>query len=144
MTKIPIADDEEFAVVWLRDKLISLGHDIDIASTEKEILDMLKNQGPYDLIILDIMIRIAPYSDIRKMKKEETLKDSRRSGIRILKYIREEMQMSQKKFPVICYSVVNEGVVIDRIREMKAVYIPKGDRTEDIISTVKKILENKH
>lgn len=60
MSKILVAEDEKSLAELIKFNLADAGHDITIAEDGRFALYALMNQGPFDLVVLDLMM---PWSD---------------------------------------------------------------------------------
>jgi DNA-binding response OmpR family regulator len=75
--KILIIDDDVSATITLKALLMSQDNfEIDIANSGPDGLNKMRSSGPYQLLILDVMMPDFSGLDVcRAMKKEETLKN---------------------------------------------------------------------
>jgi DNA-binding response OmpR family regulator len=60
MAKILVADDEANLAELLRANLAADGHDVTVAEDGRYVLKMLMEAGPFDLVVLDLMM---PWAD---------------------------------------------------------------------------------
>lgn len=134
-----IVDDRVRDIRWLTKLLTNdLGQEVKILTNEKDAKDhflALKQVGQeestYRLAILDIMMPVAKLEDLVELD-EELLKDSRDSGIRLCKFIRQELGIGERALPIMALSSRLDEKLI---REMDRLGIPLFSRDDLEIRT---------
>jgi len=123
MNHILIAEDEEFLVRTLEDKLVAEGCTVDIAKNGEEAVEKIGKNKP-DLILLDIL-----------MPKKDGF------------YVLEEMKKNPdwKLIPVIVLSNLEDNTSIKRALEMGAddYFVKSQHSIQEIIEKVKDCLEGR-
>ena len=127
--KILIVDDNQKIVEQVKTALSrNVDYTVDVAYNGKEGLDTMKAQGPYDLVILAILIpKLNGMEVCEAMLQDETLKAIPVLLISVLPVESEVFQKSLKKF--------------DELSMVKGV-LEKPFSDEDLLAKVKEIVEN--
>ena len=145
--KIVIVDDRIHEIDWLTEFLEDeLGRDFVLKTNEKdtrEHFELLLEANPdrsalYALAIVDIMIPVAGMEDLVVLD-EEYLMSSRDTGIRLCKFLRNELLITAEDMPIIVISARGDE---ELIREMRALGVPLFSRDDlEIRQYIKNILE---
>lgn len=123
MSKVLIAEDEEFLVRALKDNLETEGYDVDFARDGAEAIEHVRRDIP-DLILLDILM-------------------PKRDGFYVLEELKKNPEW--KLVPVIMLSNLGEDVQIKRALEMGAddYFVKSQHPIEEVIEKVKEYLSGK-
>jgi CheY-like chemotaxis protein len=109
--KILLIDDRIGDIRWLVDDLEYRGYEVDQVANERDAKLMLEEirrnldagQESYSLAIVDIMVPIMDIMDLVDLE-DDFYEDSAKTGIRLCRYAREELRISEDELPIVCLS----------------------------------------
>lgn len=146
MTEVFIVDDRVHEISWLTQFLKDdLNCEVTLKTNEKHTkehfesfrVDSSVKSVPYSLAIVDIMIPVAPMAELVVLDKE-LLNNSRDTGIRLCKFFRHELGISEQEMPIVAISARGDE---DLIREMRELKVPLFGRDElEIRDFIKDVL----
>ena len=130
--KVFIVDDRSREIEWLTQflkmelgcKLIHRDNEMDARAHFQELAD--SRSMPYSLAIVDIMIPVAKLEDLVVLD-EKYLKDSRDTGIRICKYIRHKLRISEKELPLMAISARADNELSRQLDELRVPLFSRDD-----------------
>ena len=88
----------------------------------------------YDLLILDMMLPTGEW--LSKAHRDDNL-----YGVDLLEDIRKDF----KELPIICYTIVQDSYVIEKVTRLGAVYLCKlsHNNRQDLVSQINQLLKRK-
>ncbi len=114
-SKILVVDDRIGDITWLLDLVESLGYSVDQATNEESARRRIKlvaeHQVSYVLAIIDIMVSVKDIMDLVKLDRG-FYEESRNTGIRLCRYAREELKISDETLPIVCISARSDDADI--------------------------------
>lgn len=113
--RILLVEDRIGDIKWLIEYLEKRGYEIDQVVNERAArlkLDELQKaltegKSPYCLAIVDIMVPIMDIMDLVDLE-DDFYEDSATTGIRLCRYAREELKISEEELPIVCLSSRSE------------------------------------
>jgi len=130
--KILIIDEENISIKGITYLLDTKVDRVDwsVCKTCGSGLKALK-ADTYDLLILDMMLPTGEW--IVNIERPDNL-----YGIDLLEEIRNEF----RALPIICYTIMSDNYIIDKIKRFGAVYLCKlwHNNREELVSQIKKLL----
>lgn len=131
-----IVDDQD--VEWLIDIIRDKGYTTILESTEfdaKECLrrtaeDIKSKGGIYKLAIFDVMVAIKSLTEAEDLDDffDEESKDS---GIRLCRYVRETLELTEKELPIVCLSLREDQDLKHKLRMMNISLFYRAAQDED-------------
>ena len=125
-TNVLLIDDRKGDILWLIDYLEECGYMADHVTNEQaarsRIECMLAEEQSYALAIIDIMVAVKGIMEMVELDDdvdEEFFGDSRTTGIRLCRWIREDLEISSDKLPIVCISARPD--IADIRRELEAI-----------------------
>ncbi len=130
--EVLIVDDRKREIEWLirflKDeldcKLTYRNNEMDTRSHFQELAD--RGSVPYSLAIIDIMIPVAKLEDLVVLD-EKYLKDSRDTGVRICKFIRRKLRISEEQLPLMAISARADN---ELTRQLDGLNVPLFSRDD--------------
>ncbi len=105
--KVLLVDDRVGDIQWVIDFLENFGQRVERVSNEADARKRFDAVGSgkasYVLAIIDIMVSLKDILDISEVD-ETFYRKSSRTGVRLCKYLREELRVSADELPIICIS----------------------------------------
>lgn len=126
--RILLIDDELRDLAWLVTWLKHRGYEVDVASNEqtarKALREVADGDREYAAAIVDVMLATHDIEDFREAD-EKFFEESTDTGIRLCRYAREELGLSEAKLPLACMSVREDKELKMAI---KAIGVPRYNR----------------
>lgn len=124
-----LIDDLPDSVRWIRAIALKRGYEVQNVTDRKAAYEALNRVRDGSLgarlAVVDIMMSVASIWDLlgdeTQRLDEEYFDDSRKSGLKICRYARETLHLSQSDLPMACYSVRDDDEVL---RELLALGVP--------------------
>lgn len=119
--RVLVIDDQLCDLEWLLDLVKARGHEVVVATNEKEArarLDGVKaGRESYALAIVDVMMAIADITELAEID-DKFFADSRDSGIRLCRYARQELGLNQAALPLVCLTAREDEDVKEAMRAL--------------------------
>lgn len=124
--EVLLVDDRKGDILWLFDFLEMRGYSVRHVTNEQaarsRLEQMKAGEVHYALALMDIMVAIKDIMDMVELDDEldeKFLGDSRTTGIRLCRWIREELDISSEELPIVCISARPD--IADIRRELKEI-----------------------
>ena len=124
--RVLLVDDRIGDIAWLVDYLQARGYSVDHVTNEQAARCRLERvrvgEARYALAIIDIMVAIKDIMDMVELDDEldeAFFADSRTTGIRLCRWIREDLEISSKELPIVCISARPD--IADLQRQLKEI-----------------------
>ena len=130
--EVLIVDDRKREIDWLirflQDelgcKLVYRNNEMETRAHLQELAD--RKSMPYSLAIVDIMIPVAKLEDLVVLD-EKYLKDSRDTGVRICRFIRRELGITEERLPLMAISARADN---ELTRQLDGLRVPLFSRDD--------------
>ncbi len=112
MSRVLLVDDHIGDISWLVDLLEARGYVIDQVTNEEAARSVLEgakerlDEGgatDYELAVIDIMVSIKDIMDLVDLD-DNFYEQSKDTGVRLCRYARDELGISQEDLPIVCIS----------------------------------------
>jgi CheY-like chemotaxis protein len=122
--KVFIVDDQAGEIRSLIRRIKHRGYDIELATNERDakagLRQVAADPGPYAAGIFDIMVAIVDLETLLEMGDDvdlakEVLEPSTDTGIRLCRYVREELRLDEATFPIAALSVRDDPELKDAL-----------------------------
>jgi CheY-like chemotaxis protein len=119
--RVLVVDDQVGDIEWLLDRILYRGYEIVVATNERAARKRLdavkKGEESYALAIVDVMVAIMDLADLVTLD-EEFFVESRDTGIRLCRYVREELGISPNELPIVSLTVRDDPEVKAAMEEL--------------------------
>lgn len=123
-----IIDDEPWFFEPFLDRLDFEKISYDYCKNGSEGLKKLQT-NIYKLVVLDMKVSLG--------QEDQEIQGDDPPGL----YLLEKIKMDKPYLPVLCYTVLTDGEVVNKIERLGGKHIPKGTGDESLISNIKILIE---
>jgi len=119
-----LVDDQPGDVTWLIDFLSDNGCDIHLATNEaaakRALVGMAEGKYSYLFAIFDIMVTTVDLAELLDFNDldEDFFQESHNAGLRLCRFARDTLYLSEEILPIACISIRNDDDLILSLREM--------------------------
>lgn len=115
--KVLLIDDHVGDISWLIDFLEARGYQVDQETNEVDARAKLESvkegESAYNLAIIDIMVSIMDIMDLVDLD-DDYFEKSRETGLRLCRYARKELGISEVQLPIVCISAATDREEIQK------------------------------
>ena len=129
-----IVDDQLGDLRWLVDLVRNRGHEVVVAANEQaareRLLAVKGGKESYVMAIVDVMIATRDLRDLVALD-DQFFEDSRNTGIRLCRYARHELGLSDAELPIVCLTVRHDDQVKGAMSELGIPLYDRGEPSPD-------------
>jgi CheY-like chemotaxis protein len=119
--RVLIVDDQVGDITWLIDLIQDRGYVVVVATNEeaarKQLEAVRQGQASYALAIIDVMVAVKDLMDLATLD-DDTFEVSRDTGIRLCKYARRDLGLSERDLLIACLTVRDDNDVKAAMRDL--------------------------
>lgn len=125
--RVLLVDDQAGEIEWLVRRINERGYEVVLATNEeaarKQCQALADGEARFEAGIFDIMVAVKDLVALIEMGEEADLDDdffeaSTDTGVRLCRFVREELGLSQEDFPIAALSVRDDQAVVEALREL--------------------------
>lgn len=123
--QVLIVDDQLGEILWLLDRIRHRGYEVVVATNEasaRERLDAVKKGNEvYAAAIIDVMVALQDSEDLQGQDlnlDEVFFEESEDTGIRLCRYARETLGITNRDLPIACLTVRDDAGVQEAMEQL--------------------------
>ncbi len=147
MSQVLLVEDQAEDISWLMDLLNGRGYEVTKAANGQEAFEHLdqihealqNGASTFQLAIFDVMVATHDLRDL-SMLTEDFVEKSKRIGLELCHYAREELEILEQDLPIVCLSALSDQPQV--VEELDRLGIPRFNKaSQDDTDSIRSYIE---